>query len=122
MVQDSQLDYQAIAFRSKLEFWGLVAAFQHAVAYRRHKDAQRSSPSVKNEWQHVTDAFADCKTQSGERWDPKLLEILSFLVSGLQQGLSLPSIPLKMTMGTGIIDSDVADSWPAYQSSETTSK
>lgn len=99
---------------------GLVAAFQHAVAHRRHEEAQRSSPSVQNEWQHVTDAFADCKAQSGERWDPKLLEILGFLVSGLQQGLSLPSIPLKMTLGTGIIDPDVADSWPEYQPSGTT--
>lgn len=98
---------------------GLVAAFQHAVARRRHEDAQRSAPSAQNEWQHVTDAFADCKAQSGERWDPKLLEILSFLVSGLKQGLSLPSIPLKMTLSTGIIDPEVTDSWPEYQPSET---
>lgn len=98
---------------------GLVAAFQHAVAHRRHKDTQHSPPSPQNEWQHVTDAFADCKAQSGERWDPKLLEILSFLASGLQQGLSLPSIPLKMTLGTGIIDPDVVDSWPTYQPVET---
>ncbi|WP_228025080.1 DICT sensory domain-containing protein [cf. Phormidesmis sp. LEGE 11477] len=98
---------------------GLVAAFQHAVAHRRHKDEQRASPSAKNEWQYVADAFADCKAQSGERWDPKLVEILSFLVSGLQQGLSLPSIPLKMTLSTGIIDSDVVDSWPTYQPLET---
>lgn len=99
---------------------GLVAAFQHAVAHRRYEDTQRASPSVQNEWQHVTDAFADCKAESGERWDPKLLEILSFLVSGLQQGLSLPSIPLKMTLGTGIIDPDVVDSWPEYQPSGAT--
>ncbi len=99
---------------------GLVASFQHAVARRRHENAQRSTPSVQNEWQHVTDAFADCKAQSGDRWDPKLLEILSFLVSGLQQGLSLPTIPLKMTLGTGIIDPDVVDAWPEYQPSGTT--
>ncbi len=99
---------------------GLVAAFQHAVAHRRYTDTQRPSPFAENEWQYVTDAFADCKARSGERWDPKLLEILSFLVSGLQQGLSLPSIPLKMTLSTGIIDPDVVDSWPEYQSPETT--
>lgn len=98
---------------------GLIAAFQHAVAYRRHEDTQQSSPMAQDEWQYVTDAFADCKAQSGERWDPKLLEILSFLVSGLQQGLSLPSIPLKMTLGTGIIDPDVVDSWPTYQPIKT---
>ena len=99
---------------------GLVAAFQQAVAHRRHKDtATQQSSLAQDEWHSVADAFADCKAQSGERWDPKLLEILSFLVSGLQQGLSLPSIPIKMTLGTGIIDPDVVDSWPTYRPIET---
>ena len=108
---------------------GLVASFQHEVARRRHEESQgvnatpdnpkSPNPSPENEWKHVTDAFASCKAQSGERWDPKLLEILSFLVSGLQQGLSLPAIPLKMTLSTGLINPEVAESWPAFSVSET---
>ncbi|MEL6470328.1 MAG: DICT sensory domain-containing protein [Cyanobacteria bacterium J06623_4] len=97
---------------------GLVATFQHEVARRRHADTQSSAPTPENEWQHVSDAFASCKAQSGERWDPKLLEVLSFLVTGLQQGLSLPTIPMKMTLSTGLINPEVAESWPAFSLSE----
>ena len=99
---------------------GLVTAFQQEVAHRRHaanqemshEQAQASAHS-ENEWQHVTDVFALCKAESGEHWDPKLVEILSFLVTGLQQGLSLPTIPLKMTMSTGLLNPEVADVWPS---------
>lgn len=97
---------------------GLVAAFQHEVARLRYEESQKSTPTPENEWTHVADAFATCKAQGGERWDPKLLEILSFLVSGLQQGLSLPTIPLKMTLSTGLINPEVAESWPAFSLSE----
>ena len=108
---------------------GLVADFQHEVARRRYeaegsneikagsqeglqKELDKRDPDTENEWQHVTDAFAACKAQEGDRWDPKLLEILSFLVSGLQQGLSLPAIPLKMTLSAGLIDPEVSEAWP----------
>ena len=111
---------------------GLVAAFQHEVARRRHEESQGpnatpdnpTAPALdsENEWRHVTEAFASCKAQAGERWDPKLLEVLSFLVTGLQQGLSLPTIPLKMTLSTGLINPEVAESWPAFSVSESASK
>ncbi len=103
---------------------GLVAAFQQAAAHRRHtaaqQDAQKAGPADENEWQHVTDAFADCQAEAGDRWDPKLLEILGFLVTGLQQGLSLPTIPLKMSMGTGLLNPEVTDVWPSFSISEKT--
>ncbi|MEL7070334.1 MAG: DICT sensory domain-containing protein [Cyanobacteria bacterium J06581_3] len=109
---------------------GLVAAFQHEVARRRHEESQGAnatpdnptapSPAPENEWRHVTEAFASCKAQGGDRWDPKLLEILSFLVTGLQQGLSLPTIPLKMTLSTGLINPEVTEAWPAFSVSEAT--
>ena len=117
---------------------GLVAAFQHEVARRRYEAQGNSSqalkqeietdsqaalqkaiedraPDAENEWQHVTDAFAACKAQEGDRWDPKLLEILGFLVSGLQQGLSLPAIPLKMTLSSGLINPEVSEVWPTLE-------
>ncbi len=91
---------------------GLVAAFQQEVARRRHEAKQIPNPITEDEWQHVTDAFAACKKAEGQRWDPKLMEILGFLVSGLQQGLSLPTIPLKLTLSTGLLNPEVAETWP----------
>ncbi|MGB3767101.1 MAG: DICT sensory domain-containing protein [Phormidesmis sp.] len=112
---------------------GLVADFQHEVARLRYEaegheggkgeikaDSQAAlqkviderAPDAENEWQYVTDAFAACKAQEGDRWDPKLLEILGFLVSGLQQGLSLPTIPLKMTLSAGLLNPEVSEAWP----------
>lgn len=125
--QPAGLTGDAIPVESRI--LGLVAAFQHEVARRRHEESQAvnqapdnpKSPDPENEWIHVTDAFASCKAQAGERWDPKLLEILSFLVTGLQQGLSLPTIPLKMTLSTGLINPEVAETWPAFSLSETAS-
>ncbi len=97
---------------------GLVAAFQHEVAHRRHEASQIPNPIVEDEWQHVTAAFASCKSAEGQRWDPKLIEILGFLVSGLQQGLSLPTIPLKMTLSTGLLNPEVTETWPALAIAE----
>ncbi|MEL6814361.1 MAG: DICT sensory domain-containing protein [Cyanobacteria bacterium J06598_3] len=99
---------------------GLVAAFQQEVAHRRYAETQKKTPTAENEWQHVTEAFAVCKEQSGHQWDPKLLEILSFLVTGLQQGLSLPTIPLKMTLSTGLLNPEVTETWPELVISEAT--
>lgn len=98
---------------------GLVAAFQQEVAHRRHAESQKSTPTIENEWQQVTEAFALCQAQAGKQWDPKLVEILSFLVTGLQQGLSLPTIPLKMTLSTGLLNPDVTAAWPSFQMSDT---
>ncbi len=97
---------------------GLVATFQQEVARRRHEADNASTPAPENEWQHVTDAFATCKAESGEKWDPKLVEILGFLVTGLQQGLSLPTIPLKMTLSTGLLNPEVSEVWPELKMSE----
>jgi DICT domain-containing protein len=97
---------------------GLVAAFQQEAARLRYEADKKKAPTAENEWQHVTDAFATCKAQAGERWDPKLLEVLGFLVTGLQQGLSLPTIPLKMTMGTGLLNPEVTEVWPSFSLSE----
>ena len=123
---------------------GLVAYFQQEVAQRRHiaksdrnqailsnrpsgrpdheerPDQDATPPASENEWQHVTEAFAVCKAQAGERWDPKLVEILGFLVAGLQQGLSLPTIPMKMTLSAGLLNPEVADAWSEIKSESTT--
>ena len=125
---------------------GLVATFQKEVARRRYEaedlleDDQvadkgidkasgiadkpmnrKLTPVAENEWTHVTDAFAVCKADAGDRWDPKLVEILSFLVTGLQQGLSLPTIPMKMTLSSGLLNPEVAESWPELKVAEPAS-
>lgn len=112
---------------------GLVANFQQEVASRRYAaetnqsaqadvsdqaDNRKVVPRPENEWQHVTDAFAACNDKGGEHWDPKLLEILSFLVTGLQQGLSLPTIPMKMTLSSGLLNPEVTESWPELKVSQ----
>ncbi|MFK8182141.1 MAG: DICT sensory domain-containing protein [Phormidesmis sp.] len=133
--QPAGLEGDAIPVEARI--LGLVANFQQEVAQRRYaaeanlasseesteKSAKRKlSPVVpENEWQHVTDAFSACKAEGGDRWDPKLLEILSFLVTGLQQGLSLPTIPVKMTLSSGLLNPEVSESWPALKVSEPAS-
>ncbi|ASC74255.1 histidine kinase [Halomicronema hongdechloris C2206] len=57
----------------------------------------------------LTQALEHCQADKGRRWDPKLVEILSLMVQGLQQGLSLPSLPPKMTLGTGLLNPDIVD-------------
>ena len=126
--QPAGLQGDAIPVESRV--LGLVAYFQQEVARRRHdasalsnRPSERPShematPVPENEWQHVADAFADCKKSAGDRWDPKLIEVLGFLVTGLQQGLSLPSIPMKMTLGTGLLNPEVSEVWPELKISE----
>jgi DICT domain-containing protein len=126
--QPAGLQGDAIPVESRI--LGLIAHFQQEVAHRRHEAnvlsenhtsaAKIATPTADNEWQHVTDAFATCTKEAGERWDPKLIEILGFLVTGLQQGLSLPTIPLKMTLSTGLLNPEVSDVWPELEVSEQT--
>ncbi|MEO1124606.1 MAG: DICT sensory domain-containing protein [Cyanobacteria bacterium J06635_15] len=88
---------------------GLVAAFQQAVAeYQAAHHAAALGSDAYN--QGLAQAMEGCRGGQGTRWDPKLLEILGLIVQGLQQGLSLPSIPTRMTVVTGLLNPDVAQS------------
>ncbi|MGB3202836.1 MAG: metal-dependent phosphohydrolase, partial [Nodosilinea sp.] len=53
----------------------------------------------------------------GELWDPKLVEILGLMVMGLQQGMSLPTIPTRITLGSGLLNPEVADQASVFPSS-----
>jgi HD-GYP domain-containing protein (c-di-GMP phosphodiesterase class II) len=81
---------------------GLVSYFQQAVMTQQAHKAEGA----------IAAALADCQQHQGSRWDPKLVEILALVVKGLEQGLSLPSIPIKMSLGVGLLnpESDVWDS------------
>ncbi|PSR17336.1 metal-dependent phosphohydrolase [filamentous cyanobacterium CCP3] len=80
----------------------LVAEFQRRVAAARHgQDVDNMTL--------LGEVLSTCQAEAGEQWDPKLVEILGLMVMGLQQGMSLPTIPTKITLGTGLLNPDVAD-------------
>jgi DICT domain-containing protein len=96
----------AIPLESRL--LALVAEFQRRVAQTRYGQADHSTdPQAGSAL--LSQVFAICQGEAGQRWDPKLVEILGLMVMGLQQGMSLPSIPSKITLGAGLLNPDVAD-------------
>lgn len=87
------LAYDAIPLESRI--LGLVTDFQWRVSqYLSQKSREES----------LSQALAESQTLSGERWDPKLIETLTLLVKGLQQGLNLPVTPPKVNAGMWLID------------------
>ncbi|MFM7427139.1 MAG: DICT sensory domain-containing protein [Elainella sp.] len=49
-------------------------------------------------------ALEECTRQEGDRWDPKLIEVLRLLVIALQQGVSLPVNLPKIAAGLWLLD------------------
>jgi DICT domain-containing protein len=80
---------------------GLVSTFQQRLAELRSQAAPEAD---------LTDllgfALADCQAEQSQRWDPKLVDLLSLMVKGLQQGISLPSLPTKLSLGAGLLNID----------------
>ncbi len=74
---------------------GLLAEFQQRVVHYRSSNPETA----------LTDALAQCQSEVGDRWDAKLVEALSLLVSAMQQGLSLPIQMPKIAAGMWLIDS-----------------
>lgn len=81
---------------------GLASYFQSRVATQASDDREAV----------LTAVLEDCRQQQGKRWDPKLVDILGLIVTGLQQGLSLPNIPMKASLGTGLLNPEV-EAWDA---------
>lgn len=80
---------------------GLVAAFQGELA----KCRQALSSTLEASDADLTQALNACKAQEGDRWDPKLVETLTLLVSGLKQGIDLPVALPKIAAGLWLLDS-----------------
>jgi HD-GYP domain-containing protein (c-di-GMP phosphodiesterase class II) len=55
-------------------------------------------------------ALAACQTKQGERWDPKLVEVLGLLVGALQQGWDLPVALPKIAAGLWLIGTQAQES------------
>lgn len=83
---------------------GLVETFQHRLAHLKSTADLTLSPE---EW--MSKALADCQQEQNTRWDPKLVETLSLLVCGLQQGLNLSVNSPKISAGLWLIDSHCGD-------------
>ena len=79
---------------------GLVTYFQAQVITQNQGGAENP----------IAEALATCQAKEAERWDPKLIEMLTLMVKGLQQGLSLPAIPVKISMGAGLLNPEV-EAW-----------
>jgi HD-GYP domain-containing protein (c-di-GMP phosphodiesterase class II) len=88
------LAYDAIPLESRIIC--LLADFQQKLkAYKQYS-------SDKNP---LTQALADCQQLAGKRYDPKLLDALSLLVMGMQQGMPLQAYRPKIAAGMWLIDS-----------------
>jgi HD-GYP domain-containing protein (c-di-GMP phosphodiesterase class II) len=59
----------------------------------------------KSEGQIFSQALEQCRQQQSSRFDPKLVDTLTLLAMGLQQGLDLSVITPKLTSGLWLLDS-----------------
>ncbi len=81
---------------------GLVAYVQSEVGSLKQPPAQTDLA----DWhQRLQTCLSNCQQASGERWDPKLIELLTLVISGLLQGITLPMLSPKMTNSLWLLDS-----------------
>jgi DICT domain-containing protein len=91
----SGLAYDEIPLESRIIC--LLADFQQKMkAYKQYSTDK--NPTVQ--------ALTDCQALAGKRYDPKLLDALSLLVMGMQQGMSLQAYRPKIATGMWLVDSD----------------
>jgi DICT domain-containing protein len=73
---------------------GLMAVFQQHLARHRQAGADDAHGL----------ALVALQAEVGDRWDPKLVEVLALLVNALQQGLDLPVALPKIAAGLWLLD------------------
>jgi DICT domain-containing protein len=89
------LAYDAIPLESRIIC--LLADFQQKMkAYKQY--SLDKNP--------ITQALADCQALAGKRYDPKLLDALSLLVMGMQQGMTLQAYRPKIATGMWLVSSN----------------
>jgi HD-GYP domain-containing protein (c-di-GMP phosphodiesterase class II) len=79
---------------------GLIAAFKQRVTQLQAAPGNVESMPDTSILNQVVAEFR----QSGDRWEPKLVDTLELLVMGLQQGLSLSVTSPKISAGMWLID------------------
>ncbi|MBD1911233.1 MULTISPECIES: DICT sensory domain-containing protein [unclassified Leptolyngbya] len=86
---------------------GLVSCFQQRLsqmgAIRRDGEHVGALPNATPE--AYAAVLAACEAETNHRWDPKLMEALTLLVSALQQGLSLSVSMPQVASGLWLLDS-----------------
>lgn len=86
---------------------GLVSCFQQrlseAATTRPQGEQAGAIPNATPE--AYAAALAACEAETNHRWDPKLMEALTLLVSALQQGLSLSVSMPQVASGLWLLDS-----------------
>jgi HD-GYP domain-containing protein (c-di-GMP phosphodiesterase class II) len=75
----------------------LIAEFQLKV--NQYKYSNKSGAEI------FSQALDQCRKQQSTRFDPKLVDTLTLLVMGLQQGLDLPVMTPKVSSGLWLLDS-----------------
>ncbi len=94
----AKLAYDEIPLESRILC--LLSDFQQKMkAYKQYS-------SDKNP---VTQALSDCQALAGKRYDPKLLDALSLLVMGMQQGMTLQAYQPKIATGMWLVDNEGAE-------------
>jgi DICT domain-containing protein len=90
---------------------GLVTAFQqHVTELAQSPTGEKIADTV------FTQALTECRKEQGDRWEPRLVDALELLVMGMQQGLSLPITPLKISGGMWLIDAQIDEELGARSS------
>ena len=90
------LAHEEIPLESRI--LGLVVTFQQRVA---EISQSQSGENI------LIQALTECKQEQGSRWEPKLIDTLELLVMGLQQGLTVPTTPTKISSGMWLIDTQM---------------
>lgn len=96
--QPAGLSYDRIPLESRI--LGLMAHFQQR--------SRQLSQQVSQE-EALATALSECQAQSDERWDPKLIETLTLLTMGIQQGMTLPTEAFKVSAGMWLLDNHQPD-------------
>ncbi|MGB8703169.1 MAG: DICT sensory domain-containing protein [Thermosynechococcaceae cyanobacterium] len=88
---------------------GLAISFQHLAG-------SLTPPADMEHWAawatRLQEALTQCQQGSGDRWDPKLIELLTLLVSGMCQGLCLPIQATKFSNSQWLLDTPSASNAP----------
>ncbi|MDB9374483.1 DICT sensory domain-containing protein [Nodularia sphaerocarpa] len=71
--------------------------------------------SLKTRAEIFAQALDECRQQQSTRFDPKLVDALTLLVMGLQQGLDLPLMSPKISTGLWLLDPQ----WDSYSKTIT---
>lgn len=90
----SGLSYDNIPLESRI--LRLLADFQHKVI--------QHSQNPTTDYNPLSQALDECQTAVGQIYDPKLVEALSLLVMGMQQGMSIQAYQPKIASGIWLME------------------